>query len=119
MTALEAPNHSFSLEAFRRQAYELGFADVGVAPAVSPRGYAKLLDWLQLGYAADMHYFAKRIEAYRDLSLVLPGTAAVIVLAFLIEVNQPLHRRKPKAAWPLTLGVATIITTCCTGEWSG
>ncbi len=82
MIALESSNTSFSLEAFRHKAQELGFAEVGVTPAAAPLGYAKLLDWLQLGYAADMHYFANRIEAYRDLSLVLQDTASVIVLAF-------------------------------------
>ncbi len=92
---------------------------MGIAPAVTPQGYAKLLDWLQLGYAADMHYFANRIEAYRDLSLVLPGTSAVIVLAFPYRSKpavapEKLQGRVASYAW-----AAMIITTCCTGEWSG
>ncbi len=55
---------------------------MGIAPAVTPQGYHRLLDWLQLGFAAEMHYFAKRLDAYRDLSMVLPNTASVIVLVF-------------------------------------
>lgn len=64
------------------QAAELGFHLCGIAPAVTPAGAHRLVQWVQAGYAAEMDYFAKRLEAYSDPSRVLAGVRSIIVLGF-------------------------------------
>jgi epoxyqueuosine reductase len=68
-------------EVLRQRARELGFAQVGVAPAVMPTGYHKLLEWLSAGHAGDMDWIERRREAYRHPDGVMPGTRSVVMLA--------------------------------------
>jgi len=60
---------------------ELGFAQVGVAPAVTPTGFHRLLQWIDNGHAADMHWVDRRRDAYRHPDGVMPGTRSVIMAA--------------------------------------
>ncbi|MDX1962610.1 MAG: tRNA epoxyqueuosine(34) reductase QueG [Pirellulales bacterium] len=60
---------------------ELGFVLSGITPAATPPGYDALQAWLAAGYAGEMHYFAERLPAYRDLNLVLPGASSLLLLA--------------------------------------
>lgn len=78
------------LPRLRDQAAELGFDLFGVAPAVTPNGYADLLRWIDAGYAAEMHYFAARAEAYGDPGLVLAGARSIIVLSYPYDRGLPL-----------------------------
>lgn len=41
-----------------------------------------LVRWIDQGYAAEMDYFANRLEAYRHPSGVMPGTKSLLVLAY-------------------------------------
>jgi epoxyqueuosine reductase len=66
----------------RDQALSLGFDLFGVAPAVTPQGFHRLLEWIEAGFAAEMHYFADRIEAYGDPDKVLNNVASIIVLTY-------------------------------------
>lgn len=60
---------------------ELGFAKVGIAPAVTPTGFHRLLDWISNGYAADMQWVERRKDAYGHPNGVMPGTRSVIMAA--------------------------------------
>ncbi len=85
-------------------AKELGFVLFGVAPAVTPQGFHRLIDWLACGYGGDMHYFQNRLDAYGNLDRVLDGTRSVIVLGFPYRTIPPPqlashHGRVARYAW--------------------
>lgn len=63
----------------RESAAAAGFDLVGIAPAVSPPGYSRLLDWLSAGYAADMDWIERRKPAYETPAGVMPSTVSLIV----------------------------------------
>ncbi len=65
----------------RSLAVDQGFAQVGIAPAVTQTGFHRLLEWLSHGHAADMQWMERRSEAYRHPDSMLPGTKSVIMLA--------------------------------------
>jgi len=73
----------------RQEAHGLGFVLFGIAPAVTPEGYTRLVEWIKAGYAADMTYFESRIDAYADLNLVLEGTRSVVVLGYPYKTTTP------------------------------
>ena len=58
-----------------------GFVLLGIAPAVSTSGYDRLLEWIELGYAGDMDYIAKRKDAYRHPNGVLNGVKSIVCMA--------------------------------------
>lgn len=59
-----------------------GFSLLGITPAVEPSGYSEMLRWIDDGFAADMHYFQDRKDAYRHPDAVLPGVRSLIMLAY-------------------------------------
>lgn len=61
--------------------HELGFAHVGIAPAVTPTGFHRLLQWIENSYNADMQWVERRKEAYRHPDGVMQGTRSVIMAA--------------------------------------
>ncbi len=71
------------------EATALGFSLFGIAPAVTPTGFHRLVDWIDAGYAADMTYFADRLPAYRDLNLVLQDVRSIVVLGFPYRTDKP------------------------------
>ena len=62
-------------------AKDLGFALVGIAPAVTPTGFHHLVKWIEHGHAASMDWVDRRREAYRHPDGVMPGTRSVIMAA--------------------------------------
>ena len=87
-----------------RTAKALGFSLFGISPAVTPAGYHDLLNWIELGYAADMAYFANRKLAYGDVNLVLPSVRSIVVLGFPYRTSSPaapksMEGRIAKYAW--------------------
>lgn len=62
------------------QAQSVGFNLVGVAPAVSPKGFAHLGDWLKQGFAGEMSYIERRHDAYEHPSHVLASVRSVVML---------------------------------------
>jgi len=66
----------------REQARHLGFDLFGIAPAVTPEGFHRLIQWVEAGYAAEMNYFTERIDAYGEPAKVLDGAASIIVLSY-------------------------------------
>jgi len=65
----------------KNQAEQLGFCLCGVCPAVAPAGLAKFDEWLNSGYAGQMHYLGERREAYAHPRHVLAGVRSVVMLA--------------------------------------
>lgn len=66
-----------------------GFVACGFAPAVDSAGFTDLVKWIDAGFAAEMDYFANRLDAYRHPSGVLPGARSVVVLAYPYPADDP------------------------------
>ena len=81
MTASRTPPPDL-VPRLRDQARSLGFDLFAIAPAVTPQGFHRLIQWVEAGYAAEMNYFADRIDAYGDPGKVLDGAASIIVLTY-------------------------------------
>ncbi len=77
---MSEPNHLLT-ESLRSEAKRLGFCHVGVCDAVAPPGFERLRQWLEAGYAGQMHYLAERLDAYRHPDHVLEGARSLLVLA--------------------------------------
>ncbi len=63
----------------KRQARELGFDLVGVAPAGPADGFDRLRAWLAAGYAGTMDYLHKHAEARRHPASILPEVRSVVM----------------------------------------
>lgn len=53
---------------------------VGIAPAVTPAGYHRLLDWIDAGYDAGMEWIGRRRHAYENPEHVMEGTRSVVMV---------------------------------------
>ena len=73
----------------KAEALRLGFAQVGIAPAVAPPGYPRFLDWLNAGYAAEMKYLERRAEARSHPESLMPGVRSVVVVSFVYGGPSP------------------------------
>ena len=85
-------------------ASELGFSLHGICPAVESTGFSRMAEWIDKGYAANMDYFANRLDAYRHPDGVLQGTRSIVVLTFPYATAespalQPGHGRVARYAW--------------------
>lgn len=69
-------------ESLRRRASEEGFTQFAVTAAMESPGFNRLGDWIEAGYAGEMHYFQQRREAYQHPQSVLAGVRSIVVLAF-------------------------------------
>lgn len=78
----------------KRQALRLGFARVGICPAVTPHGLTRLHQWLEAGYAGQMTYLADRLDAYEHPCHVLDGARSLVMLAVAYRTAAP---RQPLA----------------------
>jgi epoxyqueuosine reductase len=67
-------------ESLRAEAKRLGFALVGFAPAVEPKGFSRLEAWLQAGYAGEMKYLERSKAAYAHPRHVLDGVRSLVLL---------------------------------------
>eukprot|EP00913_Durusdinium_trenchii_P013339 g12520.t1 len=65
----------------KAEAGRIGFDLVGIAPAVSPEGFADFQKWLSEGHAGEMNYLPAREEAYRHPEHVLESVKSVVMLA--------------------------------------
>jgi epoxyqueuosine reductase len=73
----------------KAEARRLGFASAGVCPAVEPTGATRLREWLDRGYAGEMHYLERREEAYRSPLSVLDGVKSIVMLAMNYRTVEP------------------------------
>lgn len=65
----------------KEAAARLGFTQTGICPAVTWTGIARFAEWLDAGYAGQMHYLGNRREAYVHPRHVLDGAKSLIMLA--------------------------------------
>ncbi len=68
-------------ELLKHRAAELGFQLSGICPAVTPEGVSHLDDWLEAGFAGQMHYIADRRHAYDHPRHILDGVRSIVMLA--------------------------------------
>ncbi|MCG8586246.1 MAG: DUF1730 domain-containing protein, partial [Pirellulales bacterium] len=76
-------------ESLKQKAAELGFTLAGVCPAVAPPGVDRLRQWLESGYAGQMHYIADRADAYKTPAAVLDGAHSVLMLTMNYRTVEP------------------------------
>jgi len=60
----------------------LGFDLLGIAPAISPISYPRMIDWLESGNAAGMDYLHRQAEARRHPDNLLVGVKSVVMAGF-------------------------------------
>jgi len=61
-------------------ARNLGFAPVGIAPAVSPETFGQFGDWCDAGYAGEMRYIERRRDAYAHPDSMLHGVRGIVMV---------------------------------------
>lgn len=67
----------------------------GIAPAVTPTGFHRLLTWLDAGFHGEMHWMASRKEARRHPNSVMPPVRSLVITALNYHHET---RRQPGAA---------------------
>jgi epoxyqueuosine reductase len=70
------------IDSLRNIAADEGFTLAGVTPAVEATGFSKLVEWIESGFAGQMHYFAERQAAYHHPAGVLEHAKSIIALAY-------------------------------------
>lgn len=83
----------------KETAKALGFDLVGVSP-IGP--FAETLfypEWLERGYAGEMHYLKRQTQARLDPQTILSGARSVIVCAMNYNTSQSLTRYDRLRAW--------------------
>jgi epoxyqueuosine reductase len=73
----------------KARAAELGFDLCGIAPVADHRELAFLREWLERGYAGEMHYMARSAERRADVRAVMPSAASVICLGTIYNTDRP------------------------------
>jgi epoxyqueuosine reductase len=76
-------------EDVKARAAELGFDLCGVAPAAAHRELAFLREWLDRGYAGEMHYLHRTADRRADVRHVLPSARSVISLGTVYNTDRP------------------------------
>lgn len=88
----------------KAEARRLGFELVGICPADCPSTWEHFREWLERGYAADMHYILRRRDAYAHPKGVLPGARYLVMLGLDYEsvgpvTPKPGQGRVARYAW--------------------
>lgn len=88
---MHATEHSRTLTAadVKREARAAGFDLCGVAPASAHPELAFLREWLNRGYAAEMHYMQRTAERRADVRAVMRSAQSVISLGTVYNTSQP------------------------------
>jgi epoxyqueuosine reductase len=73
----------------KRQATANGFDLCGVAPASNYPELAFMREWLDRGYAGEMHYLHTSADRRMNVTAVLPSAKSVIVLGTIYNVDRP------------------------------
>jgi epoxyqueuosine reductase len=73
----------------KARAAALGFDLCGVAPAADFVELRFLREWLERGYAADMHYLHRSADRRADVRQVLPSARSVVCLATIYNTERP------------------------------
>lgn len=77
------------------------FDRAGVAAVRRYPQMARVREWIERGYAADMHWIGRRLEEREDLARILPGARSVLVCALAYDTGEPDSRepRAPDRGW--------------------
>ena len=70
-------------------AADLGFDLCGIAPALAFPELQFLREWLDRGYAGDMHYMHRTADRRADVRAVLPSARSVISLGVVYNADRP------------------------------
>lgn len=73
----------------RRAALDCGFQLVGMTPAVTPPGFANLTDWLNRGFAGEMTWIERRLDAYENPGKVLPQVRSIVMVGLNYRSDDP------------------------------
>jgi epoxyqueuosine reductase len=73
----------------RREAAALGFDVCGIAPAEAFPELQFFREWLDRGYAGEMHYLERSAERRADVRAVMPSARCVISLGTIYNTHQP------------------------------
>ena len=76
-------------KSLKSEAKRLGFQLSGACPAVTPDGFDNFLDWLDRGYAGQMHYLKDRSAAYQHPSSVMSGVESLLMLGMMYQAGIP------------------------------
>ncbi len=76
--------HASLPERIRRVGTALGMDAVGFAPATPSPRTEFLREWVERGYAGEIHYIERRLEERIDPRRVLPGAQSLIVVGLLL-----------------------------------
>jgi epoxyqueuosine reductase len=87
-------------DAVKQRARDLGFDLCGVAPAAAFPELGFLREWLDRGYAGQMHYLARTAARRGDVRAVLPSARSVVMLGVVYNVDRPysVERTDPREA---------------------
>jgi epoxyqueuosine reductase len=88
MCAIEA-TVSVTAEYVKAQAAAVGFDLCGIAPADSFPELGFLTDWLNRGYAGEMHYMHRSAERRTDVRSVMTSARSVISLGIVYNADRP------------------------------
>jgi epoxyqueuosine reductase len=88
-------------ESIRRDALDLGFDLVGVAPPGPYPEHEAYLRWLDQGLHGEMGYMARNPEKRRDVREILPSARSVVVCALDYHTRHPLSTEieDPERGW--------------------
>ena len=75
-------------QSLKEEATRLGFQYTGICPAVTPLGIDRFQQWLESGYAGQMHYLPERATAYEHPRAVLEGVRSIVMLALVYRTQQ-------------------------------
>lgn len=83
-------------EQIKQKAIEYGFDLVGIAPVVySPEDHDKILNWLRLGYNAEMSYMAISPRRRYDPRLFFKDTKSIVVVGVNYYKKPDYHNNRP------------------------
>ncbi|CAM2066877.1 tRNA epoxyqueuosine(34) reductase QueG [Sulfidibacter corallicola] len=66
--------------AWQRQARELDFLEMAAAPVHFVKRAKRVTDWVEAGYTADMHWYARSLEKRLNPRLIMEDAASIIIL---------------------------------------
>jgi len=75
--------------ALKAEAQRTGFELVGVCQAQEPPRIGQFKQWLDAGYAGQMHYLRNRAEAYEHPRHVLEGVKSLVMLGMNYRTSEP------------------------------
>jgi epoxyqueuosine reductase len=82
----------------KREAAAAGFDLCGVAPAAAHMELRFLREWLDRGFAGEMHYLERSADRRADVRQVLPSARSVICLGTIYNAQRPYSVDNPDAA---------------------